>query len=932
MSVPQVSILVPICNVQHYLRQCLMSLANQSLEDIEIICINDGSTDESLRIINEFASRDNRFVVINKANSGYGDSMNKGLELSRGKYIGIVESDDFAALHMFDRLYRVAVEQDADLVRSNFFAHSTINGVDHDDIIENLDGCPYDMVVRPVDYPVAFLCRPAIWTCLYKKSFLDKNKIRFLATPGASFQDTGFCFKALYAAERAFFIKDALLYYRVDNANSSVKSQKKTYCVCDEYAEIWKYAQSDSAKFEKIKYLIPRQQYGGYRWNLERLIPTYQVDFMRRFASEFSHISAAGLLDEKIFGESDFRYISQLIAHPDQFFTAHYAPIKVSRSVILLAYGQPFSVITNAVESVLAQSPDDIEYFLLHEDSQEIVRGIRSSDSVHSKSLFSDTDLFANRLSLQLDPIALRGSELDALILDDNTYKLLCDLDDKATPDSLVDFLTQISLPTSETNFLDSLLPIILSDRFEGSESAVSMISSLCTLFKSASDLTDEAFSSLSVALESEVNKINGSAASFNDGLKAVSRLEPLWMRCRRAYHELSFTDRAKVKDIYHSMETVPRVCCRDYDSEKTPQVSVIVPVYNCSDYLYDCLDSISSQQEIDFEIIAIDDGSTDDSLAMLIEASHVNPRLRIYHQPNLGVSAARNFAIGLAHGEYLAFIDSDDFYANRYALHLLYEAAKANDCMMCGGGFSLYNTGRFISESFAYNESHYCSKKAGFVQESDVFNDFGWIRFIYKRSMFENGQLRFPDRSFYEDPVFFLQAISIAHRYYVIPDVIYRYRVGFKRYNWSVQATRDILKGIQSNLRYAEATNNPCLYSTLVDRINWTFFDAIMENIADDEVMILLASLQANLNASLFNEARDKEISYYVLRPLIEVTKRRSAIAETNPVESFPASPIYNEERKTAIARLASRIDHSKIYTGAQSLIWRVKDIVRKG
>ena len=84
MSNPSVSILVPICNVERYLRECLDSLVNQTLKDIEIICLDDGSTDASLAVVEEFARRDPRIVVVSKPNSGYGDSMNKGLDLARG--------------------------------------------------------------------------------------------------------------------------------------------------------------------------------------------------------------------------------------------------------------------------------------------------------------------------------------------------------------------------------------------------------------------------------------------------------------------------------------------------------------------------------------------------------------------------------------------------------------------------------------------------------------------------------------------------------------------------------------------------------------------------------------------------------------------------------------------------------------------------------
>lgn len=92
---PKVSLLVPICNVERYLRECLDSAVAQTLKDIEIICINDGSTDSSPDIIREYMERDPRVKMIDKANSGYGDSMNRGLEMACGEYVGILESDDF---------------------------------------------------------------------------------------------------------------------------------------------------------------------------------------------------------------------------------------------------------------------------------------------------------------------------------------------------------------------------------------------------------------------------------------------------------------------------------------------------------------------------------------------------------------------------------------------------------------------------------------------------------------------------------------------------------------------------------------------------------------------------------------------------------------------------------------------------------------------
>ncbi len=120
----KVSILVPVYNVEKYLRQCMDSLVNQTLKDIEIICIDDGSTDSSPVILDEYAEKDVRVRVIHKSNAGYGHSMNIGLRMARGEFIGIVESDDFADLEMFERLYIIAVEKNVEFVRSNFWIYS----------------------------------------------------------------------------------------------------------------------------------------------------------------------------------------------------------------------------------------------------------------------------------------------------------------------------------------------------------------------------------------------------------------------------------------------------------------------------------------------------------------------------------------------------------------------------------------------------------------------------------------------------------------------------------------------------------------------------------------------------------------------------------------------------------------------------------------
>ena len=106
----KVSIIIPTYNVEMYLVECMESVVNQTLKDIEIICINDGSTDGSLEILKSYAQKDDRIVLVDKENGGYGIGMNIGLDKATGEYIGIVEPDDFIPLNMYSDLYEKAVK------------------------------------------------------------------------------------------------------------------------------------------------------------------------------------------------------------------------------------------------------------------------------------------------------------------------------------------------------------------------------------------------------------------------------------------------------------------------------------------------------------------------------------------------------------------------------------------------------------------------------------------------------------------------------------------------------------------------------------------------------------------------------------------------------------------------------------------------------
>ena len=229
-----VSIVVPVCNVENYLKECMDSILNQSLQNIEIICVDDGSTDHSLSILRSYEKKDIRVKVITKANSGYGNTMNVGMEQAKGKYIGIVESDDYIDSIMFERLYDTAETYEADIVKSDHYIFSTKNGKNKS---QYQWGCPleyYNRVLNEEICPEIYTFTMMNWTGIYRTDFVKSNQIKHNETPGASFQDNGFWYQVISLAKKIVFINEAFYYYRQDNPNSSINNKKKVYCICDE--------------------------------------------------------------------------------------------------------------------------------------------------------------------------------------------------------------------------------------------------------------------------------------------------------------------------------------------------------------------------------------------------------------------------------------------------------------------------------------------------------------------------------------------------------------------------------------------------------------------------------------------------------------------------------------------------------------------------
>ena len=249
---PKVSIVVPIYNVEKYLEECV-----DTLEDIEIILVDDGSPDNCGKIVDEYAKKDSRIVPVHQKNSGYSVAVNKGIDLAKGEYIGIIESDDWIEPDMYERLYDNAKKYNTDITKSLFYFYNpTLDEKDQNFIWTNPSGVDLRLApnrpFKAVEWPKIIGFHASIWSSIYKADFIKKIKIP--ETAGASYQDFPFMIEAMTKAERITVVKKAFLHWRNEpqQGNSTSANGKKLLLMVKNNETCLKILK-ESGQYDKLK-------------------------------------------------------------------------------------------------------------------------------------------------------------------------------------------------------------------------------------------------------------------------------------------------------------------------------------------------------------------------------------------------------------------------------------------------------------------------------------------------------------------------------------------------------------------------------------------------------------------------------------------------------------------------------------------------------
>ena len=234
---PSISVVMPVYQVEKYLKASLDSIRNQTLADIEIICVDDGSTDNCPSILDNYALEDQRIKVIHNTNHGYGFSVNCGFQNASGEYLAILEPDDLMPATALETLYSLAKKYNADLVKGNYceYYQDTTHGEKL--ILARLSSSNelYNNVFNARNCPEVLVSQIINCTGIFRRQLIVDKNIRLSETPGASYQDVGLFFSLMIHADSIYFTEKVTYWYRNDNPAASTKNRGKLYMAENEY-------------------------------------------------------------------------------------------------------------------------------------------------------------------------------------------------------------------------------------------------------------------------------------------------------------------------------------------------------------------------------------------------------------------------------------------------------------------------------------------------------------------------------------------------------------------------------------------------------------------------------------------------------------------------------------------------------------------------
>lgn len=423
---PKVSIIVPVHNVEEYLDQCINSILKQSLFEIELILVDDGSSDRSFEIIKKYESKDKRVVYIhNKYASGNsGTPRNQALMKAKGEYVAFVDSDDWIDENMLQDLYTAAIYQDADIATSSGFYREKSGEVEQVKVV-NAEYLPEENQRRDLFMGGQF---PIVWYRVYKRDFIQTNQIKFGETKTSA--DLPFAFKALFKANKVVAVDGCYYHYRFDRVGSTIERRKGAgaFELLKSYAAIVEFLKLNGGYEEYIPYVVYKA-IGDYTYNLKLLDDKYHEAFAIAIAklvfehekyivksNIFNKYWTSVLNDLKPYANKESNILNQILSVQKE-------QIKVS--VVVPAYNVE-EYISKTLTSILDQKLVNLEVIVVNDGSKD------NTQKVIDK--FAAKDARVKSIELSLSSGNAGTPRNIALVVAQGEYIGFVDSDDYVSP------------------------------------------------------------------------------------------------------------------------------------------------------------------------------------------------------------------------------------------------------------------------------------------------------------------------------------------------------------------------------------------------------------------------------------------------------------------------------------------------------------------
>ena len=297
MKKPIISVIVPIYNVEKYLSKCLDTILAQTFSNIEIICVNDGSTDNSRKILAQYAQKDSRIKIVDKKNGGLSSARNAGMKVAQGEYYSFIDSDDWIDETMLEKLYNsmVALDTDISICAVHQFDETRQELDDSNPYYtlgffdESFDNRAFSYVdTKPFLLDVCVMA----WNKLYRKSFIDECQAEF--PEGLIFEDGPFFFSIFFKTKKVSIVRDFLYYYRINRSGSIIQKAGKKFLNVIDVVELMYSKIKEIPDFEDVKYIFFRKKVEDFIYRFENLNPKYRKAFAKK-------LKQSSLTNEELF-------------------------------------------------------------------------------------------------------------------------------------------------------------------------------------------------------------------------------------------------------------------------------------------------------------------------------------------------------------------------------------------------------------------------------------------------------------------------------------------------------------------------------------------------------------------------------------------------------------------------------------------------------